>query len=106
LFFIIYTPCKRGLFFKNPSIFTLCSTFSLKGDFFPQIKGIKKRAICFLSFFESYQTIDSSEYTTTFNIEPKKQAMIYVERRLINIEFSIIENKTAFKQPVLENERT
>lgn len=34
----------------------------------------------------------------------KKQAMIYVERRLVNIVFSIMKNKTPYKQLVLEDE--
>ncbi|MFJ7848229.1 IS110 family transposase [Peribacillus sp. NPDC097224] len=34
----------------------------------------------------------------------KKQAMVYVERRLVNIVFSIMKTKTPYRQPVLENE--
>lgn len=34
----------------------------------------------------------------------KKQAMVYVERRLVNIVFSIMKNKTPYRQPELENE--
>ena len=34
----------------------------------------------------------------------KKQAMVYVERRLVNIVFSIMKNKSPYRQPVLENE--
>ena len=34
----------------------------------------------------------------------KKKAMVYVERRLVNIVFSIMKNKTPYRQPVLENE--
>ncbi|MGE8080540.1 transposase [Peribacillus loiseleuriae] len=34
----------------------------------------------------------------------KRQAMVYVERRLVNIVFSIMKNKTPYRQPVLENE--
>ena len=34
----------------------------------------------------------------------KKQAMVYVERRQVNIVFSILKNKTLYRQPVLKNE--
>jgi transposase len=34
----------------------------------------------------------------------KKQAMVYVERRLVNIVFSIMKNKTPYRQPVHEEE--
>ncbi|MCP3761228.1 IS110 family transposase [Domibacillus sp. A3M-37] len=33
----------------------------------------------------------------------KKQAMVYVERRLVNIVFSIMKNKIPYRQPVIEN---
>jgi hypothetical protein len=29
----------------------------------------------------------------------KKQAMVYVERRLVNIVYSIMKNKTPYRQP-------
>ena len=34
----------------------------------------------------------------------KKQAMVYLEGRQVNIVFSIMKNKSPYRQPVLENE--
>ncbi|MCP3761223.1 hypothetical protein NLX67_02290 [Domibacillus sp. A3M-37] len=34
----------------------------------------------------------------------KKQAMVYVERRLVNIVYSIMKNKTPYRQPAYEEE--
>lgn len=33
----------------------------------------------------------------------ENQAMVYVERMLVNIVFSIMKNKIPYRQPVIEN---